>query len=73
MKQTSGTIKPPVQAGRHSSITWTAEDDATIVSMIVGVSSYAKIASAMGKGLRGKDINNRWNRHLKHSLLFPQA
>jgi hypothetical protein len=46
---------------------WTVEYDATIVSMIAGGSSYAKIALAMGKGLRGKDINIMWNRHLlKH-------
>ena len=47
---------------------WTVEYDATIVSMIAGGSYYAKIALAMGKGLRGKDINIMlWNRHLlKH-------
>ena len=47
--------------------TWTAEDDATIVRMIAGGSSYHKNALAIGKGLRGQDINNRWHRELKES------
>ncbi len=66
MKESSGIIKTPMQAGRHSSIAWTAEEDATIVSMNVGDSSYAEIVSALGEGLRREDINNRWTRHLNH-------
>ena len=66
LKESSGIVKPPMQAGRHSSITWTAEEDAMIASMNVGGSSYAEIASALGKGLRREDINNRWNSHLNH-------
>jgi hypothetical protein len=51
LKESSDIIKPAVQAGRHSSITWTVEDDAaTILSMIKGGSSYAKIASELGNG-----------------------
>ena len=64
LKESSVIIKPPVKTGPHSSITWTAEDDAR---MIVGCSSYPEIASAMGKGLRGQDINNRWHRELKRN------
>ena len=41
-------------------ITWTVEDNATIVRMIVGGSAYAEIALAMGKGLERNDISNRW-------------
>jgi hypothetical protein len=63
LKELSGIIKPAVQVGRKSCITWTAEDDATIVSMREVGSSFAKIASKLGKGLN--DIQNRWNRHLK--------
>ncbi len=33
LKESSGIIKPPVQVGRHSSITWTADVDAAIVRM----------------------------------------
>ena len=44
LKESSGIVKPPMQAGRHSSITWTAEEDATIASMNMGGSSYAEIA-----------------------------
>jgi molecular chaperone DnaK (HSP70) len=47
--------------------TWTAEEDAMIVSMIASGSSYAEIALAMDKGLGGKDINNRLLNHLKES------
>ena len=49
----------------ESSITWTVEDDATIVSMIAGGSSYAKIEWAMGKGPKTKDITNMWHREFK--------
>ena len=66
LKESSAIIKPPVKTGPHSSITWTAEDDAR---MILGCSSYPEIALAMGKGkgCRGQDINNRWYRELKES------
>ena len=63
LKKLSSIIKPAVQAGIPSSITWTGNVDATIVSMKEGGSSFAKIASELGKGLN--DIQNRWNRHLK--------
>ena len=33
LKKLSGIIKPPVQVGRHSSITWTTDVDAAIVRM----------------------------------------
>ncbi len=55
-----------MKEGVLSSITWTAKDDATIVSMIEGGSSYAQIATALGKGLKWSDFGNRWNCHLKH-------
>jgi hypothetical protein len=60
-------IKPTVQPCRHISITWTAEDDATIVIMIVGGSSYAEITSALCKCLKPKDITNRQHNKLKDS------
>jgi hypothetical protein len=41
------------------------EDDAMIVSMIAGGSSYAKIEWAMGKGPKTKDITNMWHREFK--------
>ena len=66
MKKLSGTIRPQAQRGQRSA--WTAEDDATTVSMIAGSSAYAKIAMAIGKGLKKKDIINRWKRYLKHRL-----
>ena len=64
-EESSGIIKPAVQGGRKNHITWTAEDDATIVSMIEGGSSLAKIAPELGNGLKRNDIKNRWNHHLK--------
>jgi hypothetical protein len=48
-----------VKTGPHSSITWTAEDDAMIVRMIMSGSSYPEIALAMGIGLEVQDISNR--------------
>ncbi len=67
LKELSGIIKPPVQSGQHSSITWTAEDDATIVSMSPGGSSYTKIALALGQGLKKNDTSSRWHFKLKES------
>jgi hypothetical protein len=52
LKESSGIIKPHVQRGTQSSITWTAEVDATIMSMLGGGSSYTEIALALGKGLK---------------------
>jgi hypothetical protein len=51
---------------------WTAEDDATIMSMITGGSSCTEIALALGKGLK-KDSKNRWNKDLKKStdIIMP--
>jgi chemotaxis protein histidine kinase CheA len=68
LKKSSGITKPPVKTGPHSSITWTADVDATIVRMRTDDISFAKIASKLGKGLKGVDIQNRWNRHLKDTL-----
>ena len=56
-KKSSGIITSTVKTGRHSIIAWTAEDDETIVRMIVGGSSYAKIALALGHNY--DDIKNR--------------
>jgi hypothetical protein len=68
LKELSGIIKPAVQAGRRSSITWTAEDDATIVRMRTDGFTFAKIASELGNGLTNSDIKNRRTRHLKDKL-----
>jgi hypothetical protein len=65
LKKSSGITKPPVQSGFPSRITWTADVDATIVRMRAEDISYAKIASELGDGLKGNDIRNRWNLHLK--------
>ena len=66
LKESSRIIKPPVQGGQHSSsFSWTAKDDAVIVRMNEGGSSYAEIASALGKGLNKNDIKNRWHKILK--------
>ena len=43
---------------------WTAEVDEAITHMITDGSSYANIASKLGNGLKGSDINNRWTSHL---------
>ncbi len=67
LNDSSGIIKPPVQAGQLNIITWTALDDATIVSMSVGGSSYTEIALALSKGLNRLDIKNRWHWKLKES------
>ncbi len=53
--------KPP------GSITWTAEVDASIESMLDGGVSFLKIASKLGNGLTETDIKNRRNRELKKS------
>jgi hypothetical protein len=65
LKEASGIIKPPVQTGFPSRITWTEDDDASIVRMRADNISYAKIASKLGNGLKRNDIKNRWIRHLK--------
>jgi len=65
LKKLSGIIKPPVQAGQHSSITWTVDVDAAIVSMIAGDYSCSKIAMELDNGLKQYDIYDRWTRHLK--------
>jgi len=62
LKKSSGITKPPVKAGRHSNITWTA--DAMIVRMRMDGDSFPKIASKLGNSLSTDDIKNRWNRHL---------
>jgi len=68
LKESSGIIKPPVQAGFPSRITWSTEDDATIVRMRAEDISFANIASELGNGRAKNDILNRWNRHLKDKL-----
>ncbi len=68
LKESSGITKPPVQPGRSSSITWSADVDASIVSMRGDDISYAKIASELGNGLSKNAIQHRWNRHLKDKL-----
>ena len=67
MKESSGIIKPPVQTGFPSRITWSTEDDATIVKMIEDGVSFSKIASKLGNGLSTNDISNRWYNQLKES------
>jgi hypothetical protein len=68
LKELSGIIKPPVQPGFPSRITWTADVDAAIVRMRTDDISFDKIASKLGNGLTKNDIQNRWNRHLKDKL-----
>ena len=51
--------KPSVKTGPHSSITWTADVDATIVKMIADDVPCLKIASKLGNGLSENDIRNR--------------
>jgi hypothetical protein len=46
---------------------WTAKDNATIVRMIGGGSSYSEIASKLGKDLNRGDICYRWIDHLEES------
>jgi hypothetical protein len=52
LKKLSSIIKPAVQAGIPSSITWTGNVDATIVRMRTEDISYTKIASELGNGLK---------------------
>ena len=68
LKESSGIIKPPVQTGFLSRITWTEDVDASIVRMRADDISYAKIASKLGNGLVRNDIIIRWNHHLKDKL-----
>jgi hypothetical protein len=69
LKESSGIIKPPLQTGFPSRITWTEDDDESIARMRADNISFAKIASKLGNGLERDDINNRWNRHLKDKHL----
>ena len=64
LKELSSIIKPAVNSGFQSRITWTADVDEAIINEKNGV-SHAKIASELGNGLTRNDINNRWTRHLK--------
>ena len=68
LKKSSGIIKPAVQSGCPSRITWTADDDESIARMRADNISFAKIASKLGNGLKKVDIQNRWDRHLKYKL-----
>jgi hypothetical protein len=65
LKKSSSIIKPAVQSGFPSRITWTEDVDASIVRMRADDISFAKIASDLGNGLTENDIKNRWHRHLK--------
>ena len=65
LKKSSGIIKPFVQSGVPSSISWTEDVDATIVRMRTDGDSFPKIASELGNGLAENDIKNRWYRHLR--------
>ena len=65
LNKLSSIIKPAVQTGFPSSITWTADVDTTIVRMRADDISFAKIASELGNGLKENDIKNRWYHHLK--------
>ena len=65
MKELSGIIKPAVQPGPKSRITWTAAFDAAIVRMRMDGDSFTDIASELGDGLTKSDIKNRWFSHLK--------
>jgi hypothetical protein len=65
LSKSSGIIKPAVQPGFPSRITWTEDVDASIVRMRADDISFAKIASDLGNGLTENDIKNRWHRHLK--------
>ena len=46
---------------------WSAEDDASIESMIKDGFSFTKIASKLGNGHSRNDIIHRWYNHLKES------
>ena len=56
MKESSGIIKPPVQPGFPSRITWTVDDDAVIVRMRTDDISFTKIASKLGNGVTRNDV-----------------
>jgi hypothetical protein len=68
LNKLSSIIKPAVQPGFPSRITWTTEDDATIMRMRAEDISFAKIASELGNGRKTNDIKNRWYHHLKDNL-----
>jgi hypothetical protein len=68
LKKSSSIIKPAVQSGFPSRITWTADVDATIARMRTDGDSFTKIALKLGNGLSTNDISNRWNRHMKDKM-----
>ena len=68
LSKSSGIIKPAVQPGFPSRITWTEDADATIVRMRADGITYAEIAAELGNGLSMNDVQHRWNRHLKNKL-----
>jgi hypothetical protein len=68
LSKSSGIIKPAVQPGFPSRITWTEDADATIVRMRADDISFAKITAELGNGLSYNDVVHRWNRHLKNKL-----
>ena len=69
LKKSSSIIKPAVQSGFPSRITWTEDVDATIVRMRTDGDSFPKIASELGNGLAIHAIMNRWTRHLNDKLI----
>ena len=70
LKESSGIIKikPAMQPGETSSITWTADVDAAILRMRTDGDSFPKIASELGNGLKKDDIRNGWTCHMKDKL-----
>ena len=68
LSKSSGIIKPAVQPGFPSRITWTEDADATIVRMKADGIIYAEIAAELGNGLSKNDIVNRWHYHQKNKL-----
>jgi hypothetical protein len=69
LSKSSGIIKPAVQPGFPSRITWTEDADATIVRMKADGITYAEIAAELGNGLSMNDVQHRWNRHLKNTAV----
>jgi hypothetical protein len=60
--------EPKQEEKEANRTTWTTEDDEAIMSVIVGGSTYAEIALALGKGQKWSDISKRWNQKLKESI-----
>jgi hypothetical protein len=61
----ANALQAAIRHSDNSSITWTADVDERIVRMRMDDTTFAKIASKLGNGLKENDIRNRWHRHLK--------